>query len=297
MLYRYLVLVRHLIMTYNLEPAGSHGVWGLDDHSFIPFIFGSAQLAPPIPPLSSEFKLEQVPQEGSLPGAALPSDVTRAAAVRREQNSNMYFSAVGFIYDVKKGPFWEHSPVLYDVSGITTGWAKVNKGMLKMYNVEVLSKFPVIQHFPFGSLFRWEADPSAPPPTSSVHSSNQPTRAAGGQPGMGPPGGLMSRNPLAGRATVNPDVGPVGAGGAATRMPAPQFGAMRPAQHLPMEQNIPRFETPQAPLRSASGAAAQAMPVTQAPWARPAAGAQTTKQPGEMPATKAPWADGSLPKR
>ena len=39
----------------------------------------------------------------------------------------MYFAAVGFIYDMKKGPFWEHSPILYDISGVRAGWAKINK--------------------------------------------------------------------------------------------------------------------------------------------------------------------------
>lgn len=149
--FRYLETVRQLITTYTLEPAGSHGVWGLDDHSFIPYIFGSAQLTRPI---GSE--LEPMPTDGSVRGAPKPSDVTNRSIVERMRHVNMYFSAVAFINDVKRGPFWEHSPMLFDISGIKDGWGKINKGMIKMYNAEVLSKFPVIQHFPFGSLFSWD---------------------------------------------------------------------------------------------------------------------------------------------
>jgi serine/threonine-protein phosphatase 2A activator len=93
----------------------------------------------------------------------------------------MYFSAIQFIFDVKKGPFWEHSPILFNISGIKDGWGKINKGMLKMYDAEVLGKFPVVQHFPFGKFFKWERDPEASTPTGpSVHAQQQPASSGTG---------------------------------------------------------------------------------------------------------------------
>ena len=41
-----------------------------------------------------------------------------------------------------------------------------------MYIAEVLSKFPVVQHFPFGQIFAWERDPNAPIPTQAPNSSS-----------------------------------------------------------------------------------------------------------------------------
>lgn len=117
----YLDLVRNLIKTYTLEPAGSHGVWGLDDHSFVPYILGSAQFSPAVTPDAP------TPLEGSLRDAPRPNTVVNEQTVRLLSGQNMYFAAIAFIYDVKKGPFWEHSPTLYDISGIEAGWAKINK--------------------------------------------------------------------------------------------------------------------------------------------------------------------------
>ena len=167
----YLNLIRQLIKTYTLEPAGSHGVWGLDDNSFLPYVFGSAQFCPAIS------DSDETPVEGSIPGAPEASSVTKPNVVKEERARNMYFSAIGFIYDVKRGPFWEHSPMLFDISGIKAGWGKINKGMIKMYNAEVLSKFPVVQHFPFGSLFEWARDPNAAEPPPISHTASQPLRS------------------------------------------------------------------------------------------------------------------------
>lgn len=111
-----------------MEPAGTHGVWGLDDHSFLPYIFGSAQLS--------------ATSEGLGPPA--PGCVVDENMVERERNHNMYLGAVGFIRDVKKGPFWEHSPYLFDISGVVGGWKKINKVRMQLVN-DILA-FSHIKH-------------------------------------------------------------------------------------------------------------------------------------------------------
>ncbi|KAJ1934128.1 Serine/threonine-protein phosphatase 2A activator, partial [Linderina pennispora] len=128
---RYLRLCQQLQRTYNLEPAGSHGVWGLDDYQFLPFYFGSAQL----------IGTRTTPAMGLDPGL-----------IAEKADEYLYLQGIRFIMEMKKGPFFEHSRQLYDISGVPR-WQKVNQGLGKMYKVEVLGKFPVVQHLVFGSLF------------------------------------------------------------------------------------------------------------------------------------------------
>ena len=238
---RYLSVVRKLILTYTLEPAGSHGVWGLDDHSFIPYIFGSAQLTRPINPS------DPTPVEGSVRGAPRPADVTKSEIVEDYRQSNMYFSAIGFINDVKKGPFWEHSPILFDISGIRDGWGKINKGMIKMFNAEVLSKFPVVQHFPFGSLFSWEKDPDAAEPVQSIHMANQPAVPASAPGGTGAPWAQATRMP--------PTSG--GGGGVSYSRVPPGPGAGTLGVRPPPQQQPP-----------GEGSTGAQITTTKAPWAK-----------------------------
>jgi len=133
---RYLRLMRQLQTTYWLEPAGSHGVWGLDDFQFLPFLFGAAQLAnhPEIRPSSTH-----------------DEEVLRSGA-----SDYLYLAAVAFVRQVKKGPFHEHSPYLNDISHLSS-WQQVAAGLLRMYKGEVLGKLPVVQHLKFGTLLPWDS--------------------------------------------------------------------------------------------------------------------------------------------
>ncbi|XP_046676544.1 serine/threonine-protein phosphatase 2A activator-like isoform X2 [Homalodisca vitripennis] len=128
---RYMVLVRRLQTVYKMEPAGSRGVWALDDFQFIPFIWGSSQL---------------IDHPRIEPRSFLQEDIVKNFA-----KDYMFLGCIKYINEVKTGPFAEHSNQLWNISGVGY-WAKVNDGLIKMYKAEVLAKFPVIQHVLFGSL-------------------------------------------------------------------------------------------------------------------------------------------------
>jgi serine/threonine-protein phosphatase 2A activator len=129
---RYIFVMRQLQFKYWLEPAGSHGVWGLDDYHFLPFLFGSAQLAP-----FAHMK---------------PKAIHDPEYVAQMADDFLYFACIKFINTVKTSVSlrW-HSPMLDDISGVRS-WRKVNEGMIKMYRADVLGKLPIMQHMLFGSI-------------------------------------------------------------------------------------------------------------------------------------------------
>ena len=109
---KYIELMRKIQVKYALEPAGTKGVWGLDDYQFLSFYFGAAQL------------IEH--------DTIKPKDILNKNILINNDKDYLYLSSIQFILKMKTGPFAEHSPLLNDISGVPY-WIKVKSGLLKMY--------------------------------------------------------------------------------------------------------------------------------------------------------------------
>ena len=92
--------MRILQSTYWLEPAGSHGVWGLDDYHFLPFLWGAAQLR-------GQYKSVNVTLLSSNPSCfqsghkfVRPKAIHDPEIVDELSTQYIYFSCIKFINSV-----------------------------------------------------------------------------------------------------------------------------------------------------------------------------------------------------
>jgi len=110
---RYIQVMRTLQSTYWLEPAGSHGVWGLDDYHFLPFLFGSAQLRGIYSYCSWDYLLLM----RSSPGHKYlrPKSIHDSDVVEEFSKDYIYFACIRFINSVRDGFMSSRSPSVIDV--------------------------------------------------------------------------------------------------------------------------------------------------------------------------------------
>ncbi|KZS99527.1 Phosphotyrosyl phosphatase activator [Laetiporus sulphureus 93-53] len=166
-LWRYLQAMRVLQSTYWLEPAGSHGVWGLDDYHFLPFCLSLRNC------------------EYIKPKAIHDSEIVDEYA-----KHYLYFACIKFINQVKTASLRWHSPMLDDISAmrynrvfypthVLTARLPVGKDVGQV----VLGKLPVMQHFLFGSILSW--DGPMPPPRSEVEEDDAHLGYAHAHPDLG----------------------------------------------------------------------------------------------------------------
>lgn len=74
----------------------------------------------------------------------------------------MYYQAINRIHKLKTGPFHEHSSQLHSIATGVPTWWKVNNGLIRMYETEVLGKKVVVQHVPLGGIIQWAIDEDEP---------------------------------------------------------------------------------------------------------------------------------------
>ena len=84
-----------------------------------------------------------------------PTGIHNDEVLQEYASQYIYIEGIQFIKKIKHGaPFSETSPMLNDISNMHE-WARICSGLMRLFQGEVLNKFPVIQHILFGSVFKW----------------------------------------------------------------------------------------------------------------------------------------------
>ncbi|EPY30825.1 peptidylprolyl isomerase [Angomonas deanei] len=84
--FQYIHFMRVLQKHYSLEPAGSHGVWGLDDYHHLPYILGASQLVGPTQTLQTK-------------------DICDKEKVYQNASNYYYFEMIEWILETKRVHF------------------------------------------------------------------------------------------------------------------------------------------------------------------------------------------------
>ncbi|KAK5977673.1 Serine/threonine-protein phosphatase 2A activator [Trichostrongylus colubriformis] len=138
---RYLKLCRTLQQMYHMRPA-IVAQFAIDDYHFMPYVWGSAQL---------------IENRANL----VPESYADRTTVEKFAKDYLVFDAIHYIFQIKKGEFHEHSQELWNITAIHA-WDRMNRGLLRMYEAEVLQKFSVVRRFRFGALFSFERRDDVP---------------------------------------------------------------------------------------------------------------------------------------
>lgn len=136
--HHYLKICRRLQTKFRLEPAGSRGVYNMDDFQFLPFLFGAAQL--------SGVKYIST------------SNFYQPDQVEMFKDDFVFFGALEFILNNKRGPFSEHSYTLWGFTNLGS-WDNITRRIQAKFIDDVLSPFPVNQHLLFGKyILKWDEE-------------------------------------------------------------------------------------------------------------------------------------------
>ncbi|EJW01421.1 hypothetical protein EDEG_03954 [Edhazardia aedis USNM 41457] len=123
---KYFEFIRMMIIELQVLPAGSHGVWGIDDYQYLPFLFGSSEMC-------------KITLDGKI------SDSTDNGFYTAVQHSKTYKTRHSNV------SFEKHSPILYSLQFIEN-WSDIHNKIWELYEKHVLLCLSVTQHFIYSVL-------------------------------------------------------------------------------------------------------------------------------------------------